>query len=143
MPVKISIQTKTSTMVTFGLCGSSCRITGINATKAIISPDRLPIRSAKPVDWKQIPSMMITSSQRGKKIVVRVTEGALQRGISKWAQLKGFIREWSTRYIYYLQTVASQRYFEAIFIFFQYYWRIFLATEMFVYSAFSKFSAKS
>lgn len=61
----------------FGLGGRASRITGINATNAIINADRLPIRSARLESWKNTPKLRIPSSQSGIKIVSNVTVGNL------------------------------------------------------------------
>lgn len=68
-----------------GLGGISSLIVGIRATKATIIPAIEPILSAKLPFWKNIPKLIRASSQRGKKIVAKDTNGYLYRGIRKCA----------------------------------------------------------
>lgn len=67
----------------FGFGGKASLITGIRATNAIISAERLPILSAKFESWKNTPKFKIPKSQRGIKIVNSVTVGNLYRGMRK------------------------------------------------------------
>ena len=52
-------------------------MTGIKATKAIIKPAKLPILSARPLSWKNIPKFIIPNNHRGRKIVTKDTKGNL------------------------------------------------------------------
>ena len=73
--------TSISTNVKLGFGGNCYLITGIKATKAIIRPAKLPIRSASPVSWKKIPKFIIPNNQSGTKMVNIPTEGNLYKGI--------------------------------------------------------------
>lgn len=69
----------------WGLGGIYARITGIRATNAIKRAAKLPIRSPRPVSWKNMPKLITPRSQRGMNIVKSVTPGNLYKGIVKWA----------------------------------------------------------
>lgn len=79
--VSVYKYTKISTKVTLGLGGNYCLITGSKATKAIISADKEPILSPKPLSWKNIPRLIMPSNHKGIKIVDKVTNGNLYNGI--------------------------------------------------------------